>query len=59
MKKLSIICQYCESSFVLRYNEAFDDPKFCPFCGEALDIEEDEDDLLNSDEDTEEDDDEF
>lgn len=50
-RKLSIICQYCESTFVLRFDEAFDGPQFCPFCGEPLDLEEDDDDLEPADED--------
>ena len=42
-KKLSIICSYCESAYLLRYDEAFDKPQFCPFCAEPVDSEDDED----------------
>jgi hypothetical protein len=43
IKKLSIICAYCESTYVIRFDEAFDGPQFCSFCGEPLDLEEDDD----------------
>lgn len=42
-KKLSIICAYCESGYSLRFDEAFDKPQFCAFCGEPLDLETDDD----------------
>lgn len=49
-KKLSIICSYCESAYSLRFDEAFDKPQFCAFCGEPLDLETDDDDLGSDEE---------
>lgn len=53
IKKLSIICQYCESTYILRFNEAFDSPQFCAFCGEPLDLDDDDPDLDPSEEEDE------
>ena len=42
-------CQSCDAEFTLTYHSdqggIIYSPEFCPFCGEPLDIEDDEDDI--------------
>lgn len=41
MKK-NIICYECESEFTIKVLEANLDITYCPFCGEELDAEEED-----------------
>lgn len=38
------VCENCESHFVLHYDETEceSDPMHCPFCGEYIELEEDD-----------------
>jgi hypothetical protein len=40
---LDLECSFCSSSYELLYN-GNERPKYCAFCGEIIDIEEEEDD---------------
>lgn len=60
--KLSIICDYCEMEYSLKYDKADSarKPEFCSFCGELYEdsqLDEDDDDEEDLDEDYEEDED--
>ena len=51
MDSLDIICQSCDTNFLLEYDEDQNKlPKFCAFCGADLNLEEyeEEDDYILS-----------
>lgn len=40
---IEILCDQCESELVVTVIHTFDEVKFCPVCGEPLQIDEDDD----------------
>ena len=41
---LNHICESCDSEFTLNYDDLVceDAPSYCPFCGDYLDVDEDD-----------------
>jgi len=56
MSDKEIVCTSCEAEFKVLHDEV-DDPRFCPFCGEKVRINYDDDDDWYDDGDDERDDD--
>ncbi len=46
MKFLEVLCAHCDTEYNLEYDEenAIGSPLICPFCGEELEDEQDQDD---------------
>lgn len=43
--KITITCSSCEMKYILAYNDTSDEtPEYCPFCGEGVDLDTEEDD---------------
>jgi rRNA maturation endonuclease Nob1 len=38
MPKKALLCDECGSEFTLTYKKESGEPKFCPMCGEELDL---------------------
>lgn len=52
---LSVLCNYCESTFKINFETELGQPKYCPFCGESLPEEDEEEEDFESVYDDEED----
>lgn len=49
MKYYTIVCPECETGYGLEFDQespySEENPKFCPFCGEEIEVEEPDDEV--------------
>ena len=53
MEKKQFKCEECEQEYEIHFENDFEDPEYCPFCGELNEDDDDDDDDDDWDDDDE------